>query len=114
MYQVKLNGLKYHAYHGLFPQEKKTGNNFIVSACVKSSIKLEKKNTLESLINYVWLKDTVDTYMNQRFDLLEDILAHIVADIQEEYPESTGQISIKKEQPPFGGRCDSSEVTLEF
>lgn len=114
MYSVRLNDLKYHAFHGLFTQEKQVGNIFLVNLEVSSSEKLTSRNSLENLMDYVILKDIVDQYMTQTFDLLEDILGNIVNDIQEKYPNTTGQVSIQKCPPPFGGVCKSAEVVMKF
>ena len=114
MYTVRLNRLKYHAFHGLFAQEAKTGNDFEVDVEVSFEKKLRRSNSLENLVDYSVLKDLVDTFMGQRFELLEDILYEIVSEIEMLYPTSKGEVSIKKMNPPFGGRCDSSQVILKF
>lgn len=114
MYTVKLNDLKYYAFHGLFPQEAKVGNEFYVSMSVSLPQKLELENDINNLLNYVSLKDIVDEQMKTRFLLLEDLLAKIKADVTSLYPQAQGSISIKKMQPPFGGRCHSSQVILTF
>lgn len=114
MYTVKLNDLKYYAYHGLFPQERKTGNQFLVSVSVSMPLNIAKENDLGTMINYVALKDVVDKYMSLKFDLLEDILGSIKEEFLILYPEASGEISIKKIQPPFGGSCASSEVIITF
>ncbi len=114
MYTVKVNGLKYTAFHGLFPEEKLIDNQFELSIEVTMNKKLVLKNNLSDLIDYVFLKDVADKYMNQQFELLEDILAHISKDILEQYPYTKGVLSLKKYAPPFGGRCISSEVMYAF
>lgn len=114
MYTVRLNGLKYHSFHGLYPQEAILGNNFEVDVEVSLEKELEKQNDISTLIDYTSLKDVVDLYMDQRFELLEDVLAYIVKDIEGLYPMAKGEVSIKKLNPPFGGRCNSSQVILKF
>lgn len=114
MYTVRLNQLKYHSFHGLFDQEAKTGNEFEIDVEVSFEKRLKEKNSLGNLVDYSVLKDVVDTYMGQRFELLEDLLYMIVTEIEKLYPTSKGEVSIKKMQPPFGGRCASSQVILRF
>ena len=114
MYTVRLNSLKYYSNHGLYPQEGLLNNEFEVNLEVSSDTDINAKNDIQQLIDYTILKDVVDQYMNQQFLLLEDVLGNIVQQISKRYPFSKGEVSIKKMNPPFGGRCDSSEVILKF
>ena len=99
MYTVKLNGLKYRATHGLYPQEQLIENEFVVDIEVSFEKKLKLKNDLEELTDYSVLKDIVDDFMTKRFSFLEDIIANIVGEIEKLYPASTGSVGIKKLNP---------------
>ena len=56
----------------------------------------------------------MDQQFRKSFDLLEDLVALISAEIKVKYPQCKGEISIKKCPPPFGGRCESAEVVFKF
>lgn len=114
MYTVKLNELKYRAGHGLFGQEELVGNDYVVTVEVTKDLVLSTQNDLNTLIDYSLLKDLIDQRMSVDTPLLEDLVAHMVMDIQRVYPKTQGKIRIQKIQPPFGGRCHSSEVEYTF
>lgn len=114
MYTVKLNQLEYYAFHGLHKQESKCGNHFEVNLTVSQNRNLTSSNNINELIDYSKLKGIVDVYMKDRFDLLEDIIAQVITDIKKLFNEVSGEISIKKLNPLFGGSCHSSEVVVDF
>lgn len=114
MYTVKLKELKYRAGHGLYGQEVLAGNDYSVSIEVSQAVVLSTQNDLSALVDYGVLKDIIDHQMAIDTPLLEDLIAKIVKDVQEAFPHVSGQISIQKHQPPFGGRCYCSEVAYTF
>lgn len=114
MYLVRLNELKYHVKHGLFPEESLVDNLFEVNLELGLEKSLSTKNNLTELIDYVFLKNTIDEIMVQKHVLLEDILGEFKEIILTKYPEANGFISIQKCPPPFGGNCKSAEVIFKF
>lgn len=114
MYTVKLNRLTYYAFHGLHKQEMKCGNQFEVNLSVTQNTQLSFSNSIEQLIDYSVLKEIIDSYMLERYDLLEDICVRIISDIKSKFDIYKGEVSIKKMNPPFGGECHSSEVVIDF
>lgn len=114
MYKVCLNKLKYFATHGLYKHESTVGANFEVDLEVYSNLELKQQNSIKDLIDYVVLKDIVDSYMTLRYELLEDVIFDIAKDIKSKYPDVKGQLGIKKMNPALGTRCHSSEVIYTF
>ncbi len=101
---IELTGLRFHAFHGLYEEEKIAGNEFEVSLYVSYYPKSEMVNELSDTINYAVIFDLVKNRMCQRTDLLETIAMSITEKIHKQFPEvQKVDISIKKMHPPITG-----------
>jgi 7,8-dihydroneopterin aldolase/epimerase/oxygenase len=98
---ITLNGLRFHAFHGLYPEEQKTGNEFEVDLAVEYSSPAEIITAIEDTINYVSLHTIIKRAMQQPVHLLETLAMEIVEQIHQSYPEIiNATISIQKLHPP--------------
>ena len=110
---VRLNKAKFYAKHGYFEEEQKTGNTFIVDISVSQNIQGKLTDNLSDTIDYVELFETVKEEMNVVSKLLEDVIQRIINKIEDRYKFlSEIKLSIKKQSPPFGGNCESSDVQV--
>ncbi|MES1222014.1 MAG: dihydroneopterin aldolase [Bacteroidota bacterium] len=99
---VELSHLRFFAFHGLYEEEKKTGNEFEVN--VKVSFKTPETiiNKLHDTINYVRLHAIVNEMMQHPEKLLETVAMKIVERIHEEFLFAThAEIQIVKLHPPI-------------
>lgn len=111
---VKLNNLRFYARHGFFPEEQKAGNIFVLNIAVSQSIKGSLTDHLSETIDYVQLYDISKHEMNITSKLLEDVLQRILNQVETKYNSLANVfLSIKKQSPPFGGNCESSEVSIK-
>lgn len=115
---VKLERLRFYAYHGVMEQERKVGNDFEVTIEVWYPFEnaLESDN-LEDTLNYATLYAIVEREMAEPSKLLERVAGRIIVAIKNEIPLVTaGVISISKLHPPF--KCDmphgSATVTVKW
>lgn len=98
---VSLHKLIFRAYHGLYPEERKTGNDFEVNLAVQYEPADEVVTAISSTINYATLAELVKKNMLQPADLLETLAMQIAADIHQEFPQVKHiDISIAKLHPP--------------
>jgi len=113
---ITLNNLQIKAYHGVFPEERILGNNFVVS------VKLERENSLSNIlkgklgdtVDYMLVNEIVHEVMSQPEYLLETVVAKIFSDCQENISSlSYLLVSLRKMHPPFGGQCEFAEVAIE-
>lgn len=101
---IELTGLRFHAFHGLYEEEKIGGNEFEVSLHVNYCPQTEIINELSGTINYAVIYDLVKTRMLQRTDLLETIAMSLAEDIHRQFPNvQKVVISIAKLHPPIAG-----------
>ncbi|MDE6417293.1 MAG: dihydroneopterin aldolase [Duncaniella sp.] len=113
---VEVNGLKMHAFHGVMPEERATGNLYTVDLSVVYPFEeAMRSDNLNGTINYALLCDIIRHEMLIPSDLLEHAAGRIIASIQREFPECRGgKIRIAKTVPPIDAVVDSCAVSIEW
>lgn len=98
---ITLQGLRFHAFHGLYPEERKTGNEFEVNLAVDYIPPAETITAIGDTVNYVSLHALIKEAMKQPVDLLETLAMEIVEQVHQQYPQIIfANISIQKLNPP--------------
>ena len=78
--QVALEGLEFHAYHGVYPQERSSGNKFEVDVRVETEfMETAFQDDLSGTINYEDLYALVKKEMDKPSKLLETV-GHAIAE----------------------------------
>ncbi len=107
MFRIHIGDFRCTAFHGVFPEERAIGQEFIVDVEVMLPAG-RMVVTLEQTIDYSRLLQIVREGMAEPEQLLETVAMKIADRIGEEYPRVTGiNISIEKAAAPitnFGGR----------
>lgn len=99
---IELSKLRYFAYHGLYAEEKKTGNDFEVSLTVSYIPAAMIITGVASTIDYVTLAGIIKAQMNQPEDLLETVAMQIAEKTHLSFPQVKHvEISIMKLNPPI-------------
>lgn len=101
MVTIRLKHLRFFAHHGLYEEERKVSNEFIVDLEVgfESSVAVIKK--MSETINYIKLYELVKKHMLQTTDLIETLAMKITDNIHDSYPRVKKiSISITKKYPP--------------
>lgn len=103
---VKLEKMRFYAYHGVMEQERRVGNHFEVTLEVWYPFhKALESDNLEDTLNYATLYAIVEREMAIPSQLLEYVAGRIINAIKSEIPQVTaGVISVTKLHPPF--KCD--------
>ncbi|MFT7268219.1 MAG: dihydroneopterin aldolase [Candidatus Endobugula sp.] len=112
--KVALEGMEFYAYHGFFEEERKIGNRFTVNIEITTDFtKAAQEDDLSGTVDYVQLYAIVKDRMAIPSKLLEKIGQDIVSEVFNKFKAiSAITLSISKHNPPFGGICDRSKVTL--
>jgi dihydroneopterin aldolase len=99
---IELKQLHFFAFHGLYEEEKKTGNEFEVNLSVDYKPGTVVISEIADTINYAELFDLVKAEMQKPRDLLETLAMEIVELIHSLYPQITkAVITITKLHPPI-------------
>ena len=114
MLSIHLNNIFFFAYHGLYDNEKKDGNNFEVDITIKYLPKEHILN-ISQTINYVDVYDLLDARMQIATPLLETLVMEIAKQILVQfYLAEEVNISVKKMQPPIANFDGSVGVSYSI
>lgn len=106
--------MRFHAYHGVYAQEKKTGNEFRVD--LKLEVDVSKaclSDSLEDTVNYAAVYDIVRHEIEIPSKLIEHVAYRIVEQIKKHFPEiETVEIRLAKMSPPVNGEMEAAEITI--
>ncbi len=112
---ISLEGLKFHAFHGVHPQEKLVGSIFMVD--VHLTMQLPAKgfqDELANTIDYERVYATVAEIMKTPKYLIETLAENITEAIFRTQPlVEVAHVIISKMHPPVGGECLKSKIELK-
>ena len=113
---ICLHEVRFYAFHGVMPQERRVGGEFLVS--VKVGYPLEKAMSSDDVadtLNYAALYELVKKEMMLPSSLLEHVMGRIVEAIEKAFPKVTSvEVKIKKVNPPMGSDSNGAEVMGRF
>mgnify|MGYP000961621476 CR=1 FL=1 len=113
---IFLNGLRFHAFHGVMPQERLTGNDYRVD--LKIDFPLEKavgSDDVNDTLNYAIVYTAVKEEMDVPTQLIERV-AYRIADRLFRTFKAINEVEIKVEKcnPPMGADCEGAGVELHL
>jgi 7,8-dihydroneopterin aldolase/epimerase/oxygenase len=112
--RIALEGLEFHAYHGVYPHERESGNFFEIDIAVETDFSEGAANDdLRGTVNYETIFRIVKDEMEQPSKLLETVAEKIVSDVMEGLPAvAMVELKISKLNPPIGGKCKKATISL--
>lgn len=115
-FRISLSDIRFHAFHGVFEQENRVGNEFSVSLSVRIPFDdAIDSDTLDATISYAELYEIVEKEMKKTRKLLETVASSIQKQICMKWPEITGgEITIYKSTPPIPSITGTAGVSLFF
>ena len=113
---IELQDVRFHAFHGVMPQEGRVGADFLVS--VRVGIAFEKamqSDDVEDTLNYAELYQLVQREMAVPSRLLEHVAGRIVKAIGKDFPDVTSiDLKLTKLNPPMGADCAGASVEIHL
>jgi dihydroneopterin aldolase len=112
--KVALEGLEFHAYHGVYPHERNSGNWFEVDISVDTDFtEGAAKDELAGTVNYEILFQIIKDEMEKPSKLLETVAEKIVSDVLHQLPAAIQvDLRISKINPPIGGKCRKASISI--
>ena len=112
--KVALEGLEFHAFHGVYPHERNSGNWFEVDISVETDFtEGATHDDLGGTVNYEVLFRIIKEEMEKPSRLLETVAEKIVADVLRELPAALQvDLKISKINPPIGGKCRKASISI--
>lgn len=109
---ISLNNVRFRAYHGLYPEERKKGNDFVVNLVVSYQPASGVITALEDTIDYASLFDIINLSMQKPVDLLETLVQSIALSVHQQYPQVKEiVVSVEKLNPPIDRFSGSAAVS---
>ncbi len=113
---ISMEGLRFHAFHGVMPQEQTVGGFFIVD--VKITLPLTKaalSDDLADTMNYATVYEIIKREMSITSKLLEHVCQRIASALITSFPQiETVTICLSKENPPMGADIRKVGVEMTF
>jgi dihydroneopterin aldolase len=108
---ISLNNVRFRAFHGVHPEERQKGNDFVVNMQIEYLPKSETIISLNETIDYASLFDIINTIMQKPVDLLETLVQTIANNVHQEFPQvKVITVSVEKLNPPIDKFSGSVEV----
>ena len=113
---ILLSDLRFHAFHGVLPQERLVGGNFVVD--LRVGYPLAQAMTFDQVddtLNYASLYALVEREMQQPSSLLEHVAGRIAQAIAKTFPQALSiDLTLTKQNPPIGADCKGAGVEMHF
>lgn len=109
---VALEGMRFHAFHGVYEAEQVLGGEYIVDVYVDTGIAAAaKKDSLEDTnVNYETVFQICLVEMAKPKKLLETVVTQIISKMKRQFPAMKGvRVRVKKLNPPIFGKMQTAE-----
>ena len=113
---VFIDEVRFHAFHGVMPQERAVGADFTVSLRVEYDFtKAAASDDLADTISYADLFHVMKREMLIPSQLLEHVALRIVKAVAARWPKVEKiDIRLRKDNPPMGADCKGAGVEIHF
>jgi len=109
---ISLNNVRFRAYHGVYPEERQKGNDFVVNMHVSYVPNTGTIVSLSDTIDYGSLFEIINTIMQQPVELLESLVKQMAQAVHKKFSEiSEVTVSVEKLNPPIDRFSGSAKVT---
>ena len=113
---IILRNVRFHAFHGVMPQERKVGADFLVNLRVGYPLEQAmQSDEVSDTLNYAALYEVVKTEMMQPSNLLEHVAGRIADAVVKRFPQVTSiDLDLTKQNPPMGADCEGAGVEIHL
>lgn len=113
---ISLRRLRFHARHGVLPQERVVGNDYEVTVSMTADVSraLDTDDVADTL-NYAEAYEVVSEQMAVPSRLIEHVAGRIAKALLSRFAlASSVEVSVVKLNPPIGAHCDGAEVRIKM
>lgn len=113
---IYIKEARFHAYHGVLPQEQTVGQDFLVSVrCGLDITSAMDHDMVEVTLDYGVLYRLIEREMTIKSQLVEHVAGRIARSVFDTFPMVTMlDISITKLNPPIGADCQGAGVEVHL
>ena len=112
---ITLHHMRFHAYHGVLPQERLVGNDYEVMVVMDVDIsKAALSDNVADTVNYAEVYEVIQKVMSEPCHLLERVAWLISEALLSHFSTLDAvEVSIAKLNPPMGADCEGAEVKIK-
>lgn len=112
--KIELCGMKFFARHGCLEEERINGNEFVVDLSCRCNLKKAcMSDSLEDTVDYGLIYKAVASQMERPSNLLENVAWRILRSVKQACPALEDiSVSVSKKNPPVGGECEWSRISI--
>lgn len=112
--KIYLRNVRFHAFHGVLPQERIVGNDYLVNLVLDYDFSSAMQtDELQGTLNYAEVYQKVREEMAVPSKLLEHVAGRIAHRLFSDFPKIQKlQLSITKVNPPMGADSDGAGVEV--
>ncbi len=107
---------RFHAYHGVLPQEQTVGQDYLVTMrCGVNITSAMENDMVEVTVNYATLYELIAREMAIASQLVEHVAGRIAQAVFDTFPQvTTLDLTIVKLNPPMGADCGGAGVEVHL
>lgn len=112
---VALEGMRFYAYHGYYPEEQLIGGYYMVDVYANANVQVAAdQDELLATVNYETIYRIAKVEMQKKSRLIEHVAQRILDQIVLVCQTIQGiRVRVTKEHPPVGGQVQQAYVELE-
>lgn len=113
---IHLRNVRFQAFHGVMPQEKRVGGSFLVDLRVGYPLAVAMQtDEVADTLNYAELYEIVEREMAIPSRLLEHVAGRIATAVKAAFPQAQSiDLVVTKQNPPMGADCDGAAVEIHL
>jgi len=112
--KIRLKNMLFHAYHGVWAEEREVGQRFQVDVEIYKDVSLSgKSDTLSDTVDLYELYDVVEKIVTKRkFKLVEALAETIAEELLQTFPIPKVLVCVRKPNSPIRGISDGIEIEI--
>ena len=113
---IRLEKLRVRAFHGVLPQERTVGGDFVVTLRIGYSFEQAMEtDAVDDTLDYAAVYRLVEREMALPSQLLEHVAGRIVKALLRDFPQIVSiDLWLTKVCPPMGADCEGAGVELHL
>lgn len=115
LYTIDLEGMEFHAFHGCYELERRTGSHFEVALRITTALgRVAEEDDVTLAVNYLTAYEVVRAQMQRTQHTIERVATNIIEALHDRFPQQIVEVEcrVTKIAPPLGGKVGRVSVTL--
>jgi dihydroneopterin aldolase len=114
MDKIFFNGMRFYAYHGVYPEENRLGQRFVVDLEIGLNLAPAGRNDdLAQTVNYAEVYEAVRLEVEEKqVRLLETLAENIAGMLLDRFSLEEVRVRVTKPDPPIPGHYDAVGVEI--